>query len=78
MSVLDKYVPEKSRQRKREKNGRTIGLVLRDGKRIIGELINHETNKLRIKDWRDNDLEKDIHRALVIRFLLVIEGGKDE
>lgn len=75
MNELDQYITNFNKKRQREKKGRTVGLVLTGGEVIVGELLRHETNKLYIRDWRDHDLEKEIHRATVSRFMLIIEGG---
>jgi len=77
MNELDQYITSYNKSRKREKSGRTIGLWLTGGERIIGELVRHETNKLYVKDWLDHGIEKEIHRATVARFMIIIEGGMD-
>lgn len=75
MNELDQYITNYNKKRKREKSGRTVGVSLAGGELIIGELLRHETNKLYVKDWLDHDMEKEIHRATVKRFMIIIDGG---
>jgi len=76
MNELDKHITKFNKHRKIEKKGRTIGIVLVGGETIIGKLIRHEANKFFIRDWKDYDIEKEIHRATIVRFM-VIAGGED-
>jgi hypothetical protein len=64
------------KRRKREREGRTIGVDLLNGDRIVGILEESRPNILMVRDRADN-LLKDIHRALVIRFMFIIDGGND-
>lgn len=71
MMDLDNLIKEKNKQRKGlEKKGRTIGVQLLSGEKVVGELVGHEPNILRIKD-RKEGIVKDVHRATVVRFMLI-------
>jgi|WetSurSiteA1Bulk_404760.scaffolds.fasta_scaffold57755_2 hypothetical protein len=64
------------KRRKKEQTGRTIGVELLSGDRVVGVLEESRPNVLMVRDRADG-LLKDIHRALVKRFLLIIDGGSD-
>jgi hypothetical protein len=65
------------KRRKKESRGKTIGVELLNGMKIIGTLEESRPNILAVLDWED-EVVKDIHRALVRRFMIVIDGGKND
>jgi hypothetical protein len=72
---LDNHeIKEHVKRRKAEKVGRTIGVELLSGDRIIGVLEETRPNILMVRDRKDGQV-KDIHRALVKKFMLVADGG---
>jgi len=75
---LDKRITEKNKPRKLEKNGRAVGLQLKSGIKIIGVLNDHSTNKLVVEDWLDQDLVKEVHRATIVRIMVLIDGGNND
>ena len=70
-------IKDHAKRRSREKKGRTIGVQLLNGNKIFGILEGSRPNILMIRDRENNDL-KDVHRALVRRFMLVIDGGNKD
>jgi hypothetical protein len=66
--------PQVKKRNKREKKGRIIGAELLNGEKIIGILEESRPNVLLIRDQKTGDI-KDIHRAIIKRFMLRIEGG---
>jgi hypothetical protein len=74
---LDNHkIKEHVKRRKAEKVGRTIGVELLSGDRIIGVLEETRPNILMVRDRKDGQI-KDIHRALVKKFMLVADGGNN-
>lgn len=74
---LDNHeIKEHVKRRKSEKVGRTIGVELLSGERIIGILEETRPNVLMVRDRKDGQI-KDIHRALVKKFMLVADGGNN-
>jgi len=72
---LDRYdIKDTAKKRITEKNGRTIGVILLDGTRVVGTLEESRPNMLIIKDRTTNQL-RDIHRAITRGFMLVAQGG---
>lgn len=68
-------IKDHAKRRTKEKRGRPIGVQLLNGEKVFGTLEESRPNVLLVRD-RDNKL-KDIHRALVRRFMFVIDGGTD-
>lgn len=52
----------------------TIGIELRDGKKLFGKVNRFTTTYIFIKD-KDGDI-KDVPRRIIKRCLLLIDGGK--
>lgn len=75
---LDTQISDKTKRRKTEASGRTIALQLVSGEKIYGQLVKHEPNVLHVQDWNDNNMVKDIHRAMVKRFVILLRGGSNE
>lgn len=72
---LDKHeIKEHVKRRRKEKQGRFLGLQMLDGTKIFGTLEESKPNILLVKDSEDNQV-KDIHRALIKRFMLVVDGN---
>lgn len=71
---LDKRVKDHNKKGHKEKKGRTVGVELLNGEKIFGTLENSRTNILLIRDFKDNRI-KDVHRAIIKRFLILIQGG---
>ena len=72
---LDKHpIKNQAKRRLTEEHGRTIGVILLDGNRIIGTLEESRPNILVVRDWQTNTL-KDIHRAIIKSFMLIVRGG---
>lgn len=72
--ILDKRIKEHNKKGRKEKKGRTIGVELLNGEKVFGILENSRTNVLLVRDFKDNRI-KDIHRAIIKRFLILITGG---
>ena len=64
-----------AKRRRKEKKGLSIGVQLLNGDKVFGILEESRPNVLLVRD-RDNKL-KDIHRAMVSRFMFVLDGGTD-
>jgi hypothetical protein len=74
---LDSHeIKDHVKRRKKEKVGRTIGVELLNGDKVIGILEESRPNLLLVRDRADNKV-KDVHRALVKRFMLIVDGGSD-
>jgi len=76
---LDKHEikPQVKKRSRKEKKGRVIGVELLNGEKIIGVLEESRPNILLIRDKETGDI-RDIHRAIIKRFMLAIEGGRKE
>jgi hypothetical protein len=72
--TLDKRIKDHNKKGHKEKKGRTVGVELLNGEKIFGTLENSRTNVLLIRDFKDNRI-KDVHRAIIKRFLILIKGG---
>jgi hypothetical protein len=72
---MDKHITLYTQPRKIEKNGRHIYLTQLDGTKVFGMLVDHRNNVFVIEDFKDNIL-KEIHRATIVRFMVVLDGGK--
>lgn len=75
---LDKHEikPQAKKRSKREKKGRVIGIELLSGDKVIGILEESQPNVLLVRDPETNTI-RDIHRAIIKRFMVSIEGGKE-
>jgi len=72
---MDKHINRYTQPRKLEKTGRTIYVQQLNGTKVSGILVSHRPNIFVIHDTKDNIL-KEVHRATIVRFMLVIDGGK--
>lgn len=71
---LDKYpIKDHVKRREKEKKGTFVGVELLSGDKIFGIVEETRPNVLVIRD-KENSL-KDIHRALVKRYVHIIDGG---
>jgi hypothetical protein len=41
-------------------------------------LEKHMTNILVVEDWLDQGMSKEVHRATVDRFMILLDGGNDD
>lgn len=69
-------IKDHAKRRRKEARGRTIAVQLLNGDKVFGTLEESRPNVLLVRD-KDNNL-KDIHRALVKRFMLIIDGGTND
>lgn len=74
MDLDSKEIKDHVKRRKKEKHGRFIGLQMLDGTKVFGLLEESRPNLLLIKDLETGQV-KDVHRALIRRFMLVVDGG---
>lgn len=72
---MDGSITKYTQSRKLEKIGRTICIEQLNGNKTFGTLVSHRPNIFIVQDSRDNIL-KEIHRATIVRFMIVIDGGK--
>ena len=75
---LDKYeIKDHAKRREREKRGHFIGVELLNGDKVFGTLEESRPNILFIKCKGISSL-REVHRALVKRFMFLIEGGNND
>jgi hypothetical protein len=66
-----------TKARTAEKRGITIGLGLLSGDKIIGTLLDKQPNVFTVLDFEDR-IPKEIHRATIQRFMVILQGGLDD
>jgi len=74
---MDNKITTFTKPRRIEKTGRTIYIQQLDGNKLSGRLVGHRSNIFIVEDSKDGIL-KEIHRATIVRFMLVIDGGKSK
>jgi hypothetical protein len=74
--MLDELITKSNKQRKTEKAGLPVAVQLKSGVKIFGILEAHLINKLLVRDWKEENFIKEIHRATIERFFILIQGGK--
>lgn len=72
---MDDHITKYTQPRRLEKRGRTVAIEQLDGNKTFGTLVSHRPNIFVVQDNNDGTL-REIHRATIVRFLLVINGGK--
>ena len=75
---MDAKITQYTKPRVSEKEGRHIYIQLIDGSKIFGELIEHKPNIFIVRDRKDHNIIKELHRATIVRFMIVVDGGKTD
>jgi|WetSurMetagenome_2_1015567.scaffolds.fasta_scaffold1356711_2 hypothetical protein len=74
---MDDKITSFTKSRRAEIKGRSIYIQLLNGEKVYGELIKHQPNIFIVKDPKDPEVLKEIHRATIKRFMIVVDGGVD-
>ena len=75
---LDKYlIKDHVKRREHEKKGMFVGIELLNGDKVFGVIEETRPNVFVVRDNR-TDKSKSIHRALIKKFMYLIDGGVSE
>jgi hypothetical protein len=75
---MDAKITPYTKPRESEEEGRQIYIELIGGHKVFGELIEHKPNIFIVRDFKDHNIIKELHRATIVRFMIVLNGGKKD